>query len=425
MAEPIYLNVNGRNVLTTEVTYSDLIWLFNDYKNKNGKLPISSECLSKNNLPQQRIINRVLKENNISFNEFMLELGKVSHVRCNACDYNLYLEKFKSKCNELGRALTQKELTNNEYALPSASYFFKHCPDKTVKTYDDFILWCGLDSNKLKIDDDFIKNTLINLEKELGRPITRNDISKDKIGFSMIAVNRLFGSLNNAKKELGLSKTLPCQPKSFEYYKDILDDILENIKKRTDRNYISWYDIENKINNPISVEHKTLTKAFKREGIDIFSYIKSKGFMMNPSNFSYHYTFDDGERVVSTMEYDFSQYLRSLGYTYNKDYYRDVLYRSFSNEKTKMNCDYKIIINGVPLYIEIAGIIYNCIDEDWRNHSFASEQENKYRDKMIIKEKRLIENDCNYVFLFRSEMVNDKYKSILTNKINEIIKDVA
>lgn len=173
------------------------------------------------------------------------------------------------------------------------------------------------------------------------------------------------------------------------------------------------------------VEHKTLTKAFKREGVDIFSYIKSKGFMMNPSNFSFHYTFDDGERVVSTMEYDFSKYLRSLGYVYNKDYYRDVLYRNFSNETTKMNCDYKIMINSIPIYVEIAGIIYNCLNEDWHNHKFASEKENQYRDKMIIKEQRLIENNCNYIFLFRSEMINDKYKTILQNKINKIIKDVA
>ena len=40
-----------------------------------------------------------------------------------------------------------------------------------------------------------------------------------------------------------------------------------------------------------------------------FAYIKSKGFMMNPSSFSFHYTFDDGERVVSSMEYDFSQFV--------------------------------------------------------------------------------------------------------------------
>ena len=45
---------------------------------------------------------------------------------------------------------------------------------------------------------------------------------------------------------------------------------------------------------------------------------------MNPSSFSYHYTYDDGERVVSSMEYEFSSYLRSLGFNYNKNYYRDV-----------------------------------------------------------------------------------------------------
>lgn len=208
MAKPINLNVDGRTVLTTDVTYKDLVWLFKDYEKKYGRIPTGKEYLSKYNLPQQRIINRVLKENNITFSEFMLELGKVSHVRCNACDYDLYLEKYKNKCNELGRALTEHELTNNPYGLPSSQYFSKNCPDKSIKTYNDFVLWCGFNSNMLKKDDEFIKNTLINLEKELGRPITRNDISKDKTGFSMIAVNRLFGSLGNAKKRTRINENI-------------------------------------------------------------------------------------------------------------------------------------------------------------------------------------------------------------------------
>ena len=146
---------------------------------------------------------------------------------------------------------------------------------------------------------------------------------------------------------------------------------------------------------------------------------------MNPSNFSFHYTFDDGERVVSSMEYEFSEYLRLLGYEYNKDYFRDVLYKTFSDEKSKMNCDYKIMVNGVPLYIEIAGIIYNCQENDWRNHAFSSKQERDYQQKMLKKEQRLIESGQHFLFLFKSEMFNDHYKNILNEKINEVRREAA
>lgn len=420
-----FLDVSGRQVLTTEVTYDDLVILYKQYIEKYGEVPIFSKCDTKHNMPQGRIINRVIADKGITYNDFLLQFGKVSHVRTESKDYNLYVKRFKKVSDRIGHALVQKELFNNEYGLPNPNWFVKYCPDENVKCYDDFVKWCGYDSNKLEKDRDSVINTLINLEKELGRPITRNDISLENTGFSMIVLKRMFGGLTQAKKELGLIKTLPNQPLPFKYYRNELDKILENIKKHTDREFISWGDIESEINNPKHLEHKTLTKSFKREGMDIFAYIKSKGFMMNPSSFSFHYTFDDGECVVSSMEYEFSSYLRSLGFEYKKGYYRNVLYKTFSDEQSKMNCDYKIMIDGTPLYVEIAGIIYNCKDDSWRDHKFASKKENEYRDKMIKKEKRLIESSQHFLFLFKSEMFNDEYKIILQNEINRIRQEAA
>ena len=419
------VTVGDKRVNTTDVTYEDLVILYQQYIDAYGEVPIYSKCDSKHNMPQGRIINRVIAEKGITYNDFLLQFGKVSHVRTESKNYDIYVQRFKEVCNKLGRTLRGNELTNNKYGLPNQGWLIKNCPDENVKSYDDFVKWCGFESNKLEKDKKFVINTLINLERELGRPITRGDISLEKTGFSMIVLNRMFGGLTNAKKELGLMKTLPNQPLPFEYYKERLDEILDNIKTHTNRDIISWYDIESELNNPYSIEHKTLTKSFKREGVDIFAYIKSKGFMMNPSNFSFHYTFDDGERVVSSMEYEFSEYLRSLGYEYGKDYFRDVLYKTFSNEKSKMNCDYKIIVDGVPLYIEIAGIIYNCKENNWRNHTFSSKKERDYQQKMLKKEQRLIESGQHFLFLFKSEMFNDHYKNILNEKINEVRREAA
>ena len=424
MGKAVYLDVADRKVLATKVTYEDLIILYNTYIEKYDEVPLFAKCDSKHNMPQGRIINRVLEENNVTYNDFINMFGKVKHVRTVSKDYNLYVQKYKDKSNELGHYLSQIELTNNSYGLPGFLWFIKHCPDKTVKSFSDFVYWCGFDAH-YGISKEYVSERLISLENELGRHITRNDISFEKIGFSEVVINRIFGNLNNAKKELGLTKTPPFQPKPFEYYKNILTETIHNIYKDTGRKFISWNDIESGLYNEIKCEHKTFTRAFKREGVDIFAYIKSLGFQMNPSNFSHTYTFDDGERIVSSMEYDFSSYLRTLGYEYNKTYFRDVLYRTFSNASGKINCDYCIPIGNTKLYIEVAGIIYNTYSDSWREHKYSSKQEQNYQEKMIKKEKLLIESGCNYLFIFPNEMYNNSYKDILRNKINEILEEAA
>lgn len=424
MGKAVYLDVSDRKVLATQVTYEDLIILYNTYIEKYGEVPLFAKCDSKHNMPQGRIINKVLADSNVTYNDFVNMFGKVKHVRTESKDYDLYVQKYKDKSIELGHYLSQEELTNNLYGLPGNSWFVKHCPDKNVKTFSDFVNWCGFDSH-YGISKEYVSEKLINLEKELGRHITGDDITVENVGFTGIVVSRIFGSLNKAKKELGLINTPYNQPKEFEYYKIILTETIQNIYKETGRKFISWRDIESGLYHKIKCEHKTFTRAFRREGIDIFAYIKSLGFQMNPSNFSHTYTFDNGERVVSAMEYDFSVYLRSIGYEYNKDYFRDILYRDFTDAKGKINCDYCIPIGNSNLYVEIAGVIYNTYSESWREHHYSSEQENNYQSKMLKKEKYLIESNCNYLFIFPNEMQDGSYKNILQNKINEILEEAA
>ena len=232
-------------MLSTKITYNDLIWLYDNFKNTYGKLPTTNDGKAKYNMPQQRIIKRVLEDNDVTFNDFMLQFGKVNHVRTESKDYELFLDRYKAICSDVGCALSTQELTNNTFGLPSANWFIKYCPEKAVKSYDDFVLWCGFKSNKLKMDDEEIAGKLIKLEEDLGRPIIRNDITLDKVGFSMIVVNRIWGGLNNAKKALGLKKTAPNQPRSFEYYNQKLLETLSEIYLDKGRKIISWADIEN------------------------------------------------------------------------------------------------------------------------------------------------------------------------------------
>lgn len=421
MGQPVILKVGDRLVQSTSVSYDDLVILYRQYIETYGEVPIFSKCDSKHNMPQGRIINRVIADEGITYNDFLLQFGKVSHVRTESKDYDIYVKRFKEVSDKLGRALRGNELINNEYGLPNQGWFIKNCPDKTVQTYDGFVRWCGYDSNKLEKDRDFIVNTLINLEKKLQRPITRYDISLEKTGFSMIVLSRMFGGLTKAKEELGLMKTITNPPISIEECKEKLQTRLNNIYAKTGRKFVSWGDIESDEYPDKPLNHKTYHYAFRRNNENLNAYMKSLGFTMCQNNIGNTYTFDDGEIVKSTFEFDFSTYLRK----HNIEYKRNVRYKTFTDEQSKIDCDYVIQVDGKPLYIEIAGIIYNTLEDDWRNRKYASKRENSYRDKMILKEKLLLNAGVNFIFLFPWDMVSGKYVDILNTKINEILEKVA
>lgn len=211
-----YLNIDGKKVLTTEITYEHLVWLYKQYIKNFNEVPVFSKCTLKNNMPQGRIINKILSEKGIAYNDFLLQFGKVSHVRTESKNYDYYVDKFKKIYTDC--VLRIQDLINNQYGLPNANWFIKYCPDKNVKTYSDFIKWCGFKENNQAFDKNYISNRLIKLQNELQRPITQKDITKKSVGFSMIVIKRLFGSLTQAKTELGLEQTKPKTLKTFEYY---------------------------------------------------------------------------------------------------------------------------------------------------------------------------------------------------------------
>ena len=425
MPNAVMLNVNGIRKKSTEINYEDLVWLYREFEKNYGRLPTTNDGKAIYNLPQQRIIKKILLEKDITYNDFMLQFGKVSHVRTESQNYEKFINRYKEVSNSIGRALTTDELINNIYGLPSASWLVKHCPDVEVKTYSDFVSWLGYKSNELKRDKEDVINKLKKLEEKLNRPLVRTDITVKNLGFSNIVISRLWGNWGNCKKELGLLKTLPTQPKPFSYYKKLLDDILIDLTNNTDRTFITWKDIEQSNINVGHTEHKTFSKAFEREGVNIFSYIKSKGFMMNPSNFSFHYTFSDGERVVSAMEYDFSKFLKDNGYIYGKDYQRDVMYKTFiKEESTRINCDYVFYLDNSIFYVEIPGIIHNK-DNNWEYMKYSSKQEQNYQLKMLKKQELLKKTNSNYLFLFPEDFEQNKYQDIFFNFINSTNGEVA
>lgn len=398
----LYLNVNGTKKRLKELSYDDLVWLFRDYIEKNQMLPSTDVCNISNNLPHGKRIKEILRDSHVTFNDFINQFGKYDHVRSSIDNYDIYVERYKEKSNDVGHGLTITELKNNRYGLPSAQWLVQNCPDVNVKTFDDFVVWAGFDSNKLKRNKEEIINILKNYEQVVNRPITRSDINKNNIGFSMIVINRIWGSLSNCKKELGLKDTSPSHPKPFLYYKKIIDEFILDIQNR-DIHFTTWKEIE----GVTTVDHKTFVKSFSDNGVDFYQYLSSYGVNIGSNSYGYSSILHTGEKTTSSYEYTFSTYLSSIGYMYNVDYKRDVMYKMFLplSKQSKINCDYVFD----DKYVEIAGIINNK-DNNWESCVYTSKTKRKYQDKMLMKKRLLQENNKQFLFLFPEDFDNDEYK---------------
>lgn len=410
---PVNLKVGNRIVKSTDVTYNDLVELYSQFVSKNGRVPIAKECTADNNLPQTRIINRVLRSVGITYKDFIGVFGKKCHARANSDDYELFICKFKEYSNELGRPLTSAELTSETYNLPSVKWFVKFCPDKSVKNYRDFVTWCGYEPCKKIWTKEEVAAVLRNFEAEHDRNVVKEDVTTSTMGFSTIVIDRLFGSFGAMREECGLRDVEPRYSMTSQYYVNHLAEVVLNYKKETGNPYISWSDIESGLYHPVKHEHKTYSNNFKKVGIDVFAYVKSLGCLMNQNGYSDSYIFDDGELVRSSYEYNFTKYLRDNGLVYNKDYFRDVRYKTFSDEHGKIDCDYVIEVSQHPVYIEIAGVLNSSYDGKWETVDLQSNRHTGYRNTLLKKKCVLDSIGAEYYFLFKDDMRNSSYKNLI------------
>lgn len=417
----VILEIDSKNVVSTQITYDELVAAYCQFIKIHDRVPVSTECIAKNNLPQMRIIKRILQEQCITYGEFLAQFGKVSHVRSDNKDYARHVEHYIELSNKLGHTITSGELTNNQYGLPSPTWFIKNCPDKNVTTFVQFVRWCGLTPVKKVWTLEEVCVALRDLENRLSRPITKQDITPASVGFSMIVVTRLFGSLNQAKQDLGLLQTISAQPLPFEFYRAKLERTAKNVAATLHRNTITWSEIEDDAYCPCeythSTDHKTYMNSFASAGVNLVEYLKSIGIEMCPSSFSFVRTFDDGERTRSNMEYDVTLLLREHGLVYCKDYFRDVKYKERFSGTSRIDCDYEIVRGHEHRFLEIAGIISRPTNADWRTYQYSTRIKCEYRDKMILKERCLVEAGVPFLFVFANEMESGDYIRLITEFI--------
>ena len=157
------------------------------------------------------------------------------------------------------------------------------------------------------------------------------------------------------------------------------------------------------------------------ENTTLRDYIKKCGCILQSCGVGFNYIFDDGEKVVSSYEYEFSKYLRKSGFVYNNDYFRDVLYSDI--DKTydgKINCDYKIVINEQIYYFELAGILSNTAHQNCyltNTKIINSKSKEQYRLKLNEKRNIFERNNLNYFILLSKDMNIENYKKIF-DKLN-------
>ena len=332
--------------------------------------------------------------------------------------YDKYVEEFKRISIDLDRVISFAKLKS--YNLPNGKWFVRNCPDKTIDSWGKFVAWCGF-----YCKDSLTKNQVISLiykkASNVDRPLMYDDFRGHgcyDVPFSCI--KKYFGTMNEMKAELGLEiiqlKTVPLSHDKF----------VENV------NYIKSYIVSNNKDFVTEEEIDSLKETYNyvclnkytndNYGLSFAEYCKTVGIQMGQRGLGVKYTFDDGEETTSQFEYLLSNYLRSNGFKFNEDYFRDIKYKDLDPlYDGAMNCDYKVCIDDSVVYIELAGVIRDYKEWYYSDKTITnSKSKEKYRVKLKRKEEILKRNNLIYFILFPCDLIHDFLYDILHNPTDEL-----
>jgi len=333
-------------------------------------------------------------------------------------EYNIEVEKFKEISSQLGRALKYKELS--KYNLRSSRWYVKHCKNPLVIDYNTFIEYeIGMIPRYHLSKENAIK-CILELQNKLGRPIMKKDlkgVENNSIGQG--AINRFWGSFNKMKEELGLEivgQNLREKERSIFTIKRDIVKLCAFVLEKENRIIITRKDW-NKLDNIASFA--SCNKWFTDNGSSVREFINSIGFEFLEAGRGLNYFFeDDNEEVKSQYELEFSKFLRKLNLKYNIDYMKNVRYSSFiKNYKGQLDCDYVINYKNRIIYVEIAGMLRDYKQWYLDNIPLNSKSREKYRLKLMEKEKMLKENNLEYYILFPSDLQEDFLLKIFNKEV--------
>ncbi len=347
--------------------------------------------------------------------------------------YNEYVEEFIEKSEKLGKPITHSNLRKEPFCLPDARWYVKYCPDDSVTRWAEFVDWCGFIAKGKTPSKEKVINLIYKLQEDLGRPLMYDDFRGTGCYHVPIGIIREYwGTINKMKEELGLDiiqESMIDKHLSREQFENMLLDIQHYVFS-DGRDFITTKEIDT---NDKWIGSNTLRKyANEYYNKSLSDILADYGVFLGKQGRGINFDFKDGEHITSQFEYMFSKYLKDYGLKYNVDYFRDVKYSTFIPDcKNNMNCDYVIHINGKTIYIEIAGII-EAYKEWFFNYRPITNRKSreKYRLKLLEKQKMLRDNNLIYFILFPCDLTHDNCKSILTDgsislrkKIESFIKN--
>lgn len=332
--------------------------------------------------------------------------------------YSEYVEEFIKKSVELGKPITHSNLRKEPFCLPDARWYVKHCPDDSVTRWAEFVDWCGFIAKGKMPSKEKVTNLIYKLQEELGRPLVYDDFRGIGCYHVPIEIIREYwGTINKMKEELGLDiirESMTDKHLSKEQFKNMLLDIQYYVFS-DGRDFITTKEIDS---NDNWIGSNTLRKYSKEYYSKTLSEVLvDYGISLGKQGRGINFDFEDGEHITSQFEYMFSKYLKNYGLKYNVDYFRDVKYSTFIPDcKNNMNCDYVIHINGKTIYIEIAGIIEAYKEWFFNDRPITNRKSReKYRLKLLKKQKMLRDNNLIYFILFPCDLTHHNFKSILTD----------
>lgn len=322
------------------------------------------------------------------------------------------LDLLKIHIEKYGYPKSKRGTFRNKFGLPSYTTYMKCFGDNLI----EIIELCGYkltEKEKYQIvhrggkSNNISKEEAIKviqyMQSNLDRPLMYDDFrnpTKDTIGIATI--RNIWGSLNKMKEDLDLQinqENMIDKTRSINQSKEDIKNVCNIIYKKENRRIITTKDIK----KYCRVNFWSYSKVFKKHNTTLRKYIESLGFQYKKEGTGLNHLFKDGEKVRSQYELDFSNYLRDdLKMQYNKDYFRDVKYKSFVKDyKNSMDCDYVINYKNKIIYIEIAGMLRD-LHNYYYNDKFITKSKTKenYRQKLIKKEEMLKSINAEYYILF-------------------------
>jgi len=288
----------------------------------------------------------------------------------------------------------------------------QHYPDRYKDNYYEVLK----QKQELRsISKDEAIHIIYEMQSKLDRPIDSRDFRvKQENGIGIRTVLKYWKEVRFMQEELGLTVTGKHSKKlTKEEYQDDIQNICNQTFAHDNRKIITYADIRKygKCDEP-----STYARYCNADKTTLKDYISSLGFNLQKSGTGLNHHFKDGEKTTSLYEFEFSKFLRENGLTYNKDYFRDVKYKTFDKLcKENMNCDYLINLNGHSFYIELAGFLGNkSYQESYKNNTpIESKSKEKYRLDLNKKKEIFQRNNLDYYILLKDDMNINTYRKIL------------